>query len=336
MSCGSSIGIANQRDLWDTIKSPSVNIYRSTIGDIIGSVPSDAEAGSKKATIILDDGVGIDNVDLVVHATGYKPIVPIRFEPPSSRIRLGLSGVVDAISEQIEQTKRHNPSDIMHIALDARTKKHIQHWKDLDQQSEMKVRRTLEATGCTPMEETKASWAGGHEVLPYRLFRRMVAPELAAEGDRSFAVLGVVLTSTIAVVAEVQALWVTAFLTGGLDASSDDSLAHPFQTLCLNKLGRDVMYKTISEDVVQGSLTGTGLEVDAIHVSSHDSLPLMVFAPLSNQKKYNDMLMRDLGLNPHRLGGRLVKELTGVYEPSVYAGIVDEWRKRRCQMYVAL
>jgi hypothetical protein len=41
------------------------------------------------------------------------------------------------------------------------------------------------------------------------------------------------------------------------------------------------------------------------------------------------MLMRDLGLDPHRLGGGLLKELTGVYEPGAYAGIVDEWRKSR-------
>ena len=39
--------------------------------------------------------------------------------------------------------------------------------------------------------------------------------------------------------------------------------------------------------------------------------------------------MRDLGLNPHRLGGGLVRELTGVYEPSVYAGVVEEWRSNR-------
>ncbi|KAJ5703116.1 hypothetical protein N7488_010664 [Penicillium malachiteum] len=69
------------------------------------------------------------------------------------------------------------------------------------------------------------------------------------------------------------------------------------------------MEASIAEDVVLGSLTGTGLEVDAIH--------------------YNDMLLRDLGLNPHRLGGGKWKEMTGVYEPRAYAGIVEEWLIRR-------
>lgn len=45
----------------------------------------------------------------------------------------------------------------------------------------------------------------------------MVSPALAADGDRSFAVTGIVLSSTVAVVAEVQALWVAAFLTVALD-----------------------------------------------------------------------------------------------------------------------
>lgn len=39
--------------------------------------------------------------------------------------------------------------------------------------------------------------------------------------------------------------------------------------------------------------------------------------------------MRDLGLNPNRLGGGFFTELTGVYEPSAYAGIVDEYRTSR-------
>lgn len=39
------------------------------------------------------------------------------------------------------------------------------------------------------------------------------------------------------------------------------------------------------------------------------------------------MLLRDLGLSPNRLGGGVYRELTGVYGPSAYSGIVDEWRQ---------
>lgn len=45
--------------------------------------------------------------------------------------------------------------------------------------------------------------------------------------------------------------------------------------------------------------------------------------------------MRDLGLNPYRLGGGRLKELTGVYEPCVYAGIVEEWCIRQEFLYLS-
>lgn len=45
--------------------------------------------------------------------------------------------------------------------------------------------------------------------------------------------------------------------------------------------------------------------------------------------QYNDMLMRDLGLNRHRAGGGWWKELTAVYGPRSYAGIVNEWTEVR-------
>ncbi|KAJ5732267.1 hypothetical protein N7493_003748 [Penicillium malachiteum] len=133
----------------------------------------------------------------------------------------------------------------------------------------------------------------------------MVAPELVASGDRSFATVGVVLSSTISVVAEVQALWVVAFLTGGLDIDKDQrKVPLPPGSLNLKNLSKSSMEASISEAVVLGSPTGTGLE-------------------------YNDMLLRDLGLNPHRLGGGKWREMTGVYEPRAYAGIVEEWLIRR-------
>ncbi|KAL4912882.1 hypothetical protein BDW62DRAFT_215963 [Aspergillus aurantiobrunneus] len=121
---------------------------------------------------------------------------------------------------------------------------------------------------------------------PSRLFRRLASPSLIAEGDRSFAVV-------------VQALWVAAFLTGGLD---DDVYNGPLAS-------SDRIYESVAEDVVWGRLTGAGLNVDTL--------------------QYNDALMRDLGLNPYREEGRWWKELRAVYGPSSYAGIVEEWMERR-------
>ncbi|KAJ5142448.1 uncharacterized protein N7515_001235 [Penicillium bovifimosum] len=311
VSCVSGIGIANQGDLWEAIRLPHVNIYRSVIADIAAASADKTADSATRATVHLSDGSRIDALDLVIHATGYKPIVPIRFSPTSLRLKLGLSALVSSVSGDREShgdclISADSPERIDGPLEETRNAR-IQHWDGLDRKSEVLIKQTLDTTGCALTDRSPPSWATSRKLLPYRLFRRMVAPELVAEGDRSFATLGVILSSTIAVIAEAQALWVAAFLTGGLDA--EDLKSPAGKALSLADISLETMESAISEDVVLGSLTGTGLEVDAI--------------------QYNDMLMRDLGLNPYRLGGGFYTELTGVYGPSAYAGIVEEWRKSR-------
>ncbi|KAJ5823799.1 hypothetical protein N7447_006139 [Penicillium robsamsonii] len=307
VSCASGIGIANHEDLWEIIRLPHVNVYRSAITDIVATMPDQTTDSSAKASVHLSNSNSIDEVDLVIHATGYKPIVPIRFEPAGLRLELGLSALVNSGGEDIRENREipAGTPERINGPLESTMKDRINHWEDLDRRSEVMVRKTLNATRCAFTDRSPPSWAESHKLVPHRLFRRMVAPELIAQGDRSFATLGVILSSTIAVVAEVQALWVAAFLTGGLD-SPVEIKSTPNQALSLKNLSLVDMENAISEDVVLGSLTGTGLEVEAI--------------------QYNDMLLRDLGLNPHRLGGGFYTELTGVYGPSVYARIVDEWK----------
>ncbi|KAJ5971490.1 uncharacterized protein N7479_001408 [Penicillium vulpinum] len=310
ISCASGIGIANQGDLWEAIRLPHVNVYRSAITEIVATSPDKTTDSSTKASVHLADSNCIDEVDLVIHATGYKPIVPIRFEPASLRLELGLSALIDSAGNGYGKDREipEETPERINGPLESTIQDRIQRWEDIDRRSEVMVRKNLNATRCALTDRSPPSWAESHKLVPYRLFRRMVAPELVAQGDRSLATLGVILSSTIAVVAEVQALWVAAFLTRGLD-SPIDITSTPDQALSLRDISPEAMENSISEDVVLGSLTGTGLEVEAI--------------------QYNDMLLRDLGLNPHRLGGGYYKELTGVYRPSVYAGIVNEWRKSR-------
>ncbi|KAJ5084920.1 hypothetical protein NUU61_009499 [Penicillium alfredii] len=270
VSCASSIGIANQRDLWETIRLPQVHVYRSTIAKITDTGTKLDASILRTARVDLEDGTRVNDVDLVVHATGYRPIVPVQFQPPSFRLTLGLSGLVNHEPRCDPEQSQINSLERINGSLDSVTEARIQHWHNLDEKSEVMVKKKLAATGCTPVDRTPPSWIESHKLLPYRLFRRMVAPELVAQGDRSFAVLGIVLSSTIAVVAEVQALWVAAFLAGGLD-SSVDSKTHRNDCLRLQDISQDVMDNSISEDVVLGSLTGTGLEVDAIQVSPEEN-----------------------------------------------------------------
>lgn len=266
VSCASGIGIANQGDLWEAIRLPHVQIYRAGVSSIDVPNSQGITDSTGKAVVQLSDGTCIDSVGLVIHATGYKPIVPIQFNPPSLRLNLGLSALVDSEPQDYHEDQALAVSpEIIHGSLDSGMKDRIDHWENLDRHSELKVRNTLNATNCVLADRSPPSWAASHKLLPYRLFRRMVAPELVAQGDRSFATLGVLLSSTIAVVAEVQSLWVAAFLTGALDPSNEIKSTKS-EAFSFANLSEESMEDSISEDVVLGSLTGTGLEVDAILV----------------------------------------------------------------------
>lgn len=264
------------------------------IHGISASENGDENKRSGGVEITLGDGARIEDLDLVIHATGYKPIVPIKFEPDFLRLQLGIS-----------DTLNHQPDLEKMDRADSDLARRMQNWQKLDEISKQRIIKALNDNGCSLESCDTPPETEQNQVFPFRLFRRMVAPELVAEGDRSFAVLGVILTSTIAVVAEVQALWVAAFLTGGMDNLESRELGslHP------NLSSRDRMEESIADDVAFGEVTGSSLQVDAVH--------------------YNDVLMHDLGLNPHRLGGGRWRELTGVYQPSTYAGIVDEWRREQ-------
>jgi hypothetical protein len=174
---------------------------------------------STDATIHLSDGTLIPSLDLIIHATGWKICIPVEFDPPALGTHLGLPGP---------------------IANDG--------WDSIEQETEAKMREIFDPSlfkhATAPAPNT------------YRLFRRVASPPLVAEGDRSLALMGAVYSGAVALVAEVQALWAVAFLTGGLDGGQDGPLSNT---------GR--IYESVAEDVVWGRLTGVGLNVDAIKVS---------------------------------------------------------------------
>ncbi|KAL4885825.1 hypothetical protein BJY04DRAFT_230090 [Aspergillus karnatakaensis] len=216
-------------------------------------------------SIHLTDGTFIPSVDLIVHATGWKLLTPTQFDPPELCAHLGLP-CPKAYTSNYD-------------------------WDSAERKVECRMRSIFHPS---VFKESSAPTPSA-----YRLFRRVVPPGLVAEGDRSFVVMGAVYIGAVAAIAEVQALWAVAFLTGGLDGE-----AGPLA----NEEG---VYEDVVEDVVWSRLTKVGLNVDTM--------------------KYNDMLMRDLGLNPYREGGKWWKELMAVYGPSSYAGIVEEWMELKGQ-----
>lgn len=132
-----------------------------------------------------------------------------------------------------------------------------------------------------------------------------------------------VLSSTVTVVAEMQALWVAAFLTGALDGSVPvKSKMGRHSPLRMNTLSHKDLDQDIPDYVVWGNITGGGLNVDAIHVSPTFIPPYFACQTVT---QYNDMLFQDLSLDPHRVGGHFWSEMSAIYGSSAYTGIVGEW-----------
>ncbi|GAD93458.1 hypothetical protein ACLA_062960 [Paecilomyces variotii No. 5] len=301
--CGAPLGIANQRGFWDAVRAPNVHIHRSAIESVSG------DASSHDGVIItLADGTNIPQTDLLIQATGWKPSVPIEFTPPSLVLQLGLSCPVPRNILTNTKEKDGYQDD----KVDQGIKDLLKYWESIDSISASRIRRAFGPNSGPPKDVVHNTTAptDDFEFTPYRLFRRMVAPELVKEGDRSFVALGFVLTATTAVVAEVQALWAAAFLTGGLDNTNIlGSTNGNHGALSIDRMSRDDIDRDVSEDVVWGGLTGVGPGVDTLH--------------------YNDMLLRDLDICPYRMGGGFMNELTSVYTPKSYRGIVEEWKAKR-------
>lgn len=254
--CGAPLGIANQRGFWDAVRAPNVQIHRSAIESVSG------DSSKEGAIISLADGTTLPLTDLLIQATGWKPNVPVQFTPPSLTLQLGLSCRVP----RAILTPTDSAQD---VKVDPEIKKLIHYWDSVDSVSASRIRRVFGPNSEPPKDVVESTTAptDEFEFSPYRLFRRMVAPELVEEGDRSFVALGFVLTATTAVVAEVQALWAAAFLTGGLDDSKMRDGA-----LDINAMSRSAIDRDVSQDVVWGGLTGVGPGVDTLNVGSCPTL----------------------------------------------------------------
>lgn len=248
------MGIANQRGFWEAVRAPNVHVHRSAIDSVSGDVSFE-----EGVVIGLSDGTSIPLTDLLIQATGWKPNVPIEFTPSSLTLQLGLS-------YPVPRTILSDTDGDRDVKIDPEIKELIQHWEKVDSISESRIRRVFGPNSRPPKDVVANTTAptDDFEFSPYRLFRRMVAPELVEQGDRSFVALGFVLTATTAVVAEVQALWATAFLTGALD---DRNATSKNGALNLSGMSRDDIDRDVSEDVVWGGLTGVGPGVDTLNVS---------------------------------------------------------------------
>lgn len=236
--------------------------------------------------------------DAIICSTGWKPCSNIKFHPEGIEKRLGLPQTSpDPTSAEAARVRKADATILNRLP---RLRNQPVRGPE---RKELKDLRSLDT-------RHHPALAQGEEEEPYRLYRFMVPP--AFINDRSIGFAGALMTVHTAMVAQAQALWLTAYFAHGL--SSD---FHKHQTN--NSIEKSPAFDidTIMDETVLHSRyckwrypIGFGLR-----------FPDFVFDVVP----YLDMLLRDLGLGWRRKGG-VWAELFHPYGPEDYRGLVDEWK----------
>jgi hypothetical protein len=130
---------------------------------------------------------------------------------------------------------------------------------------------------------------------PFRLYRFIAPPSTLGTHNLAFA--GMLTTISTSIVAQAQALWISAYFDGALDRPASSPAQADWLSVLHSRFGK-WRYPL-----------GYGARV-----------PDFVFDAVP----YVDMLLRDVGVKPHRKGG-VVREAVEAYGPEDYRGIVGEW-----------
>ncbi|KAI9819301.1 MAG: hypothetical protein M1827_007458 [Pycnora praestabilis] len=162
-------------------------------------------------------------------------------------------------------------------------------WKKLDARGEQKVKSLFPILANPPDTERTTS-----ERRPWRLYRFLISPSMAAKGDRSIYFPGQIHTVCTPLVAEMQALWGVAFLLGRMEIPDQPEMEEEVATW--NAWTRNRY-----------------LEQGKKHAYS-----------IYDHLAYIDTLAKDLGIKTNRKSNPF-SEMFCSYRPSDYKGMIDEY-----------
>ncbi|KAK2604768.1 hypothetical protein N8I77_007668 [Diaporthe amygdali] len=284
---GTSFSILNySTNFFDLVKSGTVKIH---IADLVRLSPS---------TVHLSDETSF-KTELLLCATGWKHVPPLKFLPEGIEKELGLPHV-PSDDEPIWR------SDLVHKA-DREILTRFPRLRD-QPKSDGKFVPLAEAKGLSARFQGEVDPSNHTRLTPYTLYRFMVPPLPKFLATRDIAFTGFATNFSTATSIYLQALWISAFFDGdiavqepGSDTDHEVAEKLKYNTVLYSRFGR-WRYPA-----------GRGSQ-----------LPDFVFDAVP----YFDLLMGDLGLKVHRKKGWFA-EATDPYGPADYADILSEWVAKR-------
>lgn len=289
---GDGPGMANLKPWSSTFwmgNSLSIHNYESSWFDLAanGQITTHAAEVSSlsEMTIHLSDGTTIE-ADAVVCCTGWKTTPSVKILPAAIVSSLGFPG--------------SNPSD-----------------RVLEEKARADVLRAAPVLGNPPVrrlpialrpekEKLEKSFSQSPSTSPYRLYRFVVPCDPDFLRMRNLAVIGAHITLHTAVVAQAQALWITAFFDGKLPRLDTTFLQEPDYGLIQCETFLHTEYQRLRRP------KGTGGMGDRCPDLVFDSLP------------YVDLLLSDMGIQYHRKS-TWYREITESYRVADFKGLVQEW-----------
>lgn len=265
---GNSLGIHNYESNWfDLVRRGSIRIH---IADVISLSDS---------TVHLSDGSAL-KADTFICCTGWKVVPPIKFLPVDVALDLGLPA--ESSKNEILMQKAGHQILANVSSLRERPK------------------RTLPISTDPNLADTKRYQKFSS---PYQLYRFVVPYEKTFLDHRNIAFIGAHLAINAVMVAQAQALWITAFFRGKIQHLKPFNVNYEavrYETILHSE------YERIRHPPEAG---GCGARC-----------PDLVFDGLP----YIDLLLNDLGMKILRKDRRW-KEIFHRYMPIDYQGLVREW-----------
>lgn len=257
---GTTVGIMNYpTDFFELVRGGKIRVHIADVDRV------------SEGELHLSDGTSVHG-DAMIFATGWKVRHNVQFEPEGLEKRLGLPH---------ESRERNELAE----AADVETYKNFPKLKN----------QPVWNSHYKPLPGDPARQANLNE--PYRLYRFMVPPDADFIKAHDIGFVGMMGTFSNVINAELQGLWLTAYLDGKLtiDKSPDEIRWEATLHSQFEKRRHPFGYGHKHPDVI------------------FEIMP------------YFDLMLTELGLKSHRKGG-FFAEIFSPYGPEDYRGIVDEWK----------